>query len=521
MNARVLRATVDWMDRALTFRRPGWAYLAIASLATWLAACDSEETGAGDMSPSSTGSSASSGTGGGGVGAASSATGAGGIGAGASGAGGNAGAGGTGIGGAGDVGGGGGAGGGGGGGGVGGGGGAGGGPGPDQWAKLFYPTNNAYLGYDGVVVDPISGDIAVAGFVRGDVDFGGGNLGSVNDTYAARFTAQGDHVWSRRVGAGFNWREFDGLAMDAASNIAVAVRYTGTFELEGTVLANTNGIGDFKPNVALVRLAPDGSVDWFNACGEPGFGTSVSGLAATASGDLLVSTCGSCDLGDGAVVGPALQKLDASGGHLWSVDGLASCGSTATSKALDDAWRLSGDLTRYDGAGVPLWTAPAAAAYKLAVDSAGNALITGFFTGTIDLGGGPLTSAGEDIFLAKFSPSGTHLWSFAFGDAFINQRPEAIAVDAAGNVAIVGHHDGTVDFGGGPTAPGGFVAKFDAAGQHLTSRWIGDFAHPHGVAFDAAGHMVVVGKASSPVDFGWGPITPANSMSPIFLAKMD
>jgi hypothetical protein len=40
-----------------------------------------------------------------------------------------------------------------------------------------------------------------------------------------------------------------------------------------------------------------------------------------------------------------------------------------------------------------------------AVDGAGNVLLTGNFVGTVDFGGGPLSSAGGyDIFVAKLSP---------------------------------------------------------------------------------------------------------------------
>jgi hypothetical protein len=46
-----------------------------------------------------------------------------------------------------------------------------------------------------------------------------------------------------------------------------------------------------------------------------------------------------------------------------------------------------------------------------AIDSAGNVVVTGYFQGTVDFGGGPLTTAGEDdIFVAKLDSSGNHLW---------------------------------------------------------------------------------------------------------------
>ncbi|MBK8936447.1 MAG: hypothetical protein IPM79_02035 [Polyangiaceae bacterium] len=48
---------------------------------------------------------------------------------------------------------------------------------------------------------------------------------------------------------------------------------------------------------------------------------------------------------------------------------------------------------------------------SVAIDNAGNTLLSGYFAGTIDLGGGPLTSVNPnpftttfDIFLAKLAP---------------------------------------------------------------------------------------------------------------------
>ncbi|MCH7548514.1 MAG: hypothetical protein IH969_03085 [Candidatus Krumholzibacteriota bacterium] len=50
----------------------------------------------------------------------------------------------------------------------------------------------------------------------------------------------------------------------------------------------------------------------------------------------------------------------------------------------------------------------------------------------MDFGGGPLTSADRNnIFLAKFGGSGTHLWSRRFG------VPQGIAVDGSGNVYMM------------------------------------------------------------------------------------
>ena len=43
--------------------------------------------------------------------------------------------------------------------------------------------------------------------------------------------------------------------------------------------------------------------------------------------------------------------------------------------------------------------------YALAVDSGGNAFVSGYFAATIDFGTGPLTAInGDDMFVAKIGP---------------------------------------------------------------------------------------------------------------------
>jgi len=59
--------------------------------------------------------------------------------------------------------------------------------------------------------------------------------------------------------------------------------------------------------------------------------------------------------------------------------------------------------------------------------------------------------------------TGKHLWSKGFGDENY-QGAGAVAVDASGNAMVTGYFDGTVDFGGGALTSAGsfdiFVAKF-------------------------------------------------------------
>jgi len=118
------------------------------------------------------------------------------------------------------------------------------------------------------------------------------------------------------------------------------------------------------------------------------------------------------------------------------------------------------------------------------------------FIGTVDFGGGNLVSAGGwDIFVAKYDPAGTHLWSQRFGDTE-DDHGESVATDASGNVFVTGDFFETVDVGGGNFVSAGlsdiFVAKYasDPAEPVITS--IADIGNDQGrkvkIRFNHSGH---------------------------------
>ncbi len=88
------------------------------------------------------------------------------------------------------------------------------------------------------------------------------------------------------------------------------------------------------------------------------------------------------------------------------------------------------------------------------------------------------TSAGAaDIFVVKLWPDGSHVWSKSYGDSN-TQSGAAIVVDAAGDVLVTGSFSGAVDLGGNtPATSAGpadiFVVKLGPDGSHLWSKAYG------------------------------------------------
>ena len=239
--------------------------------------------------------------------------------------------------------------------------------GEPTWLRSFGST-----GFDSAygVAPTLDGGVVFVGGFEGSVDFGGGPLVSAGsfDGFVAKLDASGNHVWSKRFGDADGFIQLS-LAVDPSDGDIV-------------IVLGTTQVVDFG--------------------GGP--------LAASGGYDVVVA------------------RLDAAGNHRWS--------------------RRFGDAADQSG------TAVAAAG--------GYTLVAGDFEGSMDAGGGALQSAGSrDVFAAKLDHDGNHVWSKRFGDE-ASQTLGSVAVDGEGRVVLAGAFAGTIDLGGGPLASAGGLDIFVA-----------------------------------------------------------
>lgn len=338
-----------------------------------------------------------------------------------------------------------------------------------------------------------SGNIVVTGPFTGSVDFGGGVLNDVGgtDIFVAKYTAAGSHVWSKRFGGPAN-DVGEAVAVDGSGNVVIAGSFDGTVDFGGGNLVSAGG-----NDIFVAKFNASGVHQWSYRFGSTGSDVALA-IATDGSGNVIVTGyfVGTVDFGGGNLVSVGsndifVAKFNASGAHQWS--------------------------KRFGSAGGSLGGGVAA-------DGQGNVVITGYFSGTVDFGGGdPLVAGDNDIFIAKYDAGGTHLWSQRFGGTG-GDFAMAIAANSAGNIAVTGFFQNTVDFGGGNLVSAGgndaFVASYDANGTHLWSRRFGDTLPDvgNGVAINGAGDVVVTGFFQGSTDFGAGTVTSAGQ-NDIFIAK--
>ncbi|MEJ7731353.1 MAG: hypothetical protein WKG00_19325 [Polyangiaceae bacterium] len=146
--------------------------------------------------------------------------------------------------------------------------------------------------------------------------------------------------------------------------------------------------------------------------------------------------------------------------------------------------------------------------------------------GTMDFGGGPLTSAGsDDVFLARLDHDGGHVWSYNAGDVEAQWAPR-LAATADGGVVASGSFMGTLGTFPDPIVSAGsmdvYVARLDGNGLPVWGRRFGDEAwqSPEFIAVDGLGRVLLTGSTSGVIDLGGGAL-PWGGAEDLWMAVLD
>jgi hypothetical protein len=306
-----------------------------------------------------------------------------------------------------------------------------------------------------------------------------------------------------------------GLAVDSDESVYVTGYYSGSMSFGGEALTSmsTSGGDGF-----VIALSADGVASWskdFGSKNDPQAEASGWGVAADASGNVFLTGIFiyTTDLGCGSpLVTPAddtsneqafAAKLDAtSGACLWNDalpvlmltagiavdpggDAVVSGSYVSTDPIAFGNSTVNGTTTgsnlfigKLDGAtGAPVWgkgfgTSGDDQGTGMAVDATGRIFVTGVLLGSVDYGGGTLTSAGGAFVLASFDAEGDYRWAKVIegyppsGHGPTNGRRISIAVDSStSHVLLAGWANAAIDLGCGPLANSNGELAFVAAFQ--------------------------------------------------------
>ena len=201
-------------------------------------------------------------------------------------------------------------------------------------------------------------------------------------------------------------------------------------------------------------------------------------------------------------------------------------------------------IFKQDASGNFLWakqfTGTYMISYSIAVDIAGNVLVTGFFQNTVDFDPGPTVynltvSGGSNIFISKLDMNGNFVWAKKMdGLANVFTSGFGISTDALGNVYTTGQFDFKTDFDPGPgifnLTPVGledvFISKLDAGGNFMWAKQLGGPADEvaTSIVLDATGNIYLTGYFQDMADFDPGAATfflTSSGFDDIFVTKFD
>lgn len=288
------------------------------------------------------------------------------------------------------------------------------------WSRGF---PGAHVDTPRVDVDA-TGQVAVAGFFNGTLDFGGGPRISVgHSVFITRLSASGQHVSSRSFeptqGGAFTPNAL-GITFDGKGGLVVTGGFSGALRLYSTALLSRGG-----DDIFVIGFDSTNGLSWTRRFGDSA-NQAAHGIDADSAGNLYLTG------GFGGTL--VVDSTGPVSAHTASDAFLLKLGNRGAGR-----WMRAFHGTQ----GVQYGT-------QVRVGSNGDIATTGRYTGNLDLGPVQLaTSEVAERYVAKVSSTGNVLW----GTAFVNEGygfDTCVAVNAEGGVHVAGSYEGDLMLRGVP-----------------------------------------------------------------------
>lgn len=364
-----------------------------------------------------------------------------------------------------------------------------------EWLKSLSGSNDDVA--RGVCLDSLS-NAYVTGSFSGTTSLGGQTLTSngATDIFIAKFSSNGNLVWAKSFGS---------VSLDYAFDIDCAPEgsffITGSFRQAMTLQPNTT-------------LSSTGGFDLFtakfNTNGDCLWAKTSTGTASEYGNEIVATFNGNV-----TVIG------NTQGTMIIESDTLIHLDST-------DLF-----VVKYDANGNKIWSKGLpgmgiAGGRAISSDGFENTYIAGSFEENIIIDNvvfNSTTAPYNDIFISKFSPSGTLIWAKQFGGTG-DDYARGIDVDASGNIYVSGVFSNSINFDGLILTAAGssdiFLIKMDSNGNIIWGKKIGNNGAEEGCEMEVNenGEVFITGGFSQSITLG---LTNFNSIGfrDVFIAKLD
>lgn len=400
-----------------------------------------------------------------------------------------------------------------------------------------------------------NGNIYLVGSTESDLE-GLGNAGET-DLFVTKFSPSGDLLWTRQMGSGRD--DFgSGVAVDPNGDVYATGSTFGQFDghLNAGINSSCNGTGSISPecsDVIVIKFDSNGTKLWSRQYGTEK-ADSASAIIVDSQGEVYITgvTDGDLDGNKNFITPPEhpsgikgsndifLTKYSSNGDKQWTRQLGTKMNDIPYATAVDPegAIYITGNsyegldgnpplidpdhpntrmfLAKYNFQGEKQWVSlftagaigvPQAASLGVAVDSSGNAYVSGFTNGYFSENIKTSPTGATDLFLLKYDPSGVRQWERQFGTSGLDGS-YALAIDAQDRIYLGGITE--MSFEGGIHAGGecfhGFLGpcwdlllvQYDTSGNRQWSWQSGTATDDQlfGLAVDAQGRVSIAGMTS-------------------------
>jgi hypothetical protein len=357
------------------------------------------------------------------------------------------------------------------------------------WANTAGSTANIEFGRD-IGVDDM-GNSFVTGLFYGTASFGNLSLTSsgAGNGFVVKYDSAGQVVWATKLGSSGSSDGFS-IEPDGMGNCYVTGIFEGTATFGSFTLTSAG-----NRDVFVAKLNASGQVLWAISAGSAGQNPGASGMytygygvSVDGSGNVIVAG----SFGD--VISFGSTSLTANGPH----------------NVFVAKFNPSGQILWAQQAGGP----HISEAQSVDTDAAGNVYIGGQFSTTITFGSTTLTADSIDAFLVKYNSSGQLQWAQKMGGS-LPDYTRGVAVDDAGNIFVAGKFFGNIQLGSYSFNSQGaediFVAKYNPSGQILWAKSAGgtDSDWGNGISVTPSRNVYVVGYYTNNITIDGNQLTSA------------